>query len=182
MANPGESIIEAFDYVTERLNGRLEGLGDEEYLWEPVSGCWSLRQHADGRWLLDGDGGGPPPPDPVPFTTIAWRIGHIGGLVLGGFAKAAFGGGEPAPDSWDFPVAAAGVKEFLGSHYAAWRAGMASLDGAGWEAKLGPTFGPYGESTRYDLALHVFDEVVHHAAEVGVVRDLYVQRSELGRS
>jgi hypothetical protein len=30
-----------------------------------------------------------------------------------------------------------------------------------------------------DLALHVLDEVVHHAAEVGLLRDLYVRRRQL---
>jgi hypothetical protein len=29
--------------------------------------------------------------------------------------------------------------------------------------------------TAFDLALHVFDEVVHHGAEVGLLRDLYVR-------
>jgi hypothetical protein len=181
MASVGESIIEAFDYVMARFSSRLDGLTDDEYFWEPVGGCWSLRQGDDGRWRLDGEGGGGPPPERVPFTTIAWRLGHIGALVLGGFAESAFGEGERAPDSWDFPPSAAGVKEFIDTNYAAWHDGMASLDQAGWDTQLGPTFGPYGESTRLDLALHVLDEVVHHAGEVGVVRDLYVQRSELGR-
>ena len=40
----------------------------------------------DGRWRLDGGGGGGPAPDPVPVTTIAWRLGHLGGMALGGFA------------------------------------------------------------------------------------------------
>ncbi len=26
---------------------RLDDLTDEEYLWEPVPGCWSLRRRAD---------------------------------------------------------------------------------------------------------------------------------------
>jgi len=39
---------------------------------------------------------------------------------------------------------------------------------------LGPGWGPYATSTTFDLGLHVFDEVVHHAAEVGLLRDLYV--------
>lgn len=180
MASAGESFIDAFDYVMTRLGTRLEGLDDHEYLWEPVSGCWSLRPGSDGRWRLDGEGGGGPPPNPVPFTTIAWRIGHLGALCLGGFAKAAFGAGMPSPDSYEFSPDAAGVKDFLGSNYAEWREGLAGLDATAWNAQLGSTFGPYGESTRIDLALHVLDEVVHHAAEVGVLRDLYAQRAELG--
>jgi hypothetical protein len=39
--------------------------------------------------------------------------------------------------------------------------------------------GPYAESNTVDLALHVLDEVVHHGAEVGLLRDLYSHRSTL---
>ena len=42
-----ESLITAFDYVWERFTGRLT---DEEYLGEPVPGCWTLRQRLDGSW------------------------------------------------------------------------------------------------------------------------------------
>ena len=49
---------------------RLEGLTDEEYFWEPVEGCWSLRRGADGRWRLDHG----PEREPAPVTTIAWRL------------------------------------------------------------------------------------------------------------
>jgi len=73
------SLINAFDYVWERVVGRLGGLTDEEYFWEPVAGCWSLRQDEQSRWRLDGGGGGGPAPDPVPVTIIAWRPGHLGG-------------------------------------------------------------------------------------------------------
>ena len=30
------------------LRPRLDGLTDEEYFWEPVDGCWSLRRAEDG--------------------------------------------------------------------------------------------------------------------------------------
>ena len=39
--------------------------------------------------------------------------------------------------------------------------------------------GPYAESSKADLALHVLDEVIHHGAEVGLLRDLYAKRSSL---
>jgi hypothetical protein len=31
-----------------QLRPRLDGLTDEEYLWEPVPGCWSIRGRTDG--------------------------------------------------------------------------------------------------------------------------------------
>src|SRR3954467_12148787 len=49
------------------LMRRLEGLTDEEYFWEPVAGCWTIRPADDGRFLCDGEW---PAPEPPPFTTI----------------------------------------------------------------------------------------------------------------
>ena len=31
----------------ERLRPQLEGLTDEEYFWEPVPGCWSVRRRRE---------------------------------------------------------------------------------------------------------------------------------------
>ena len=179
MDNIAGSVLTAFDYVWDRVTGRLGGLTDEEYFWEPVAGCWSLRQDEQGRWRLDGGGGGGPAPDPVPVTTIAWRLGHLGGLALGGFADQLFGEGKLTVEQLDFPPTAAAVPGFLDEHYQAWRAGMAGLSPAEWAAPLGPTFGLYAESNKVDLALHVLDEVIHHGAEVGLLRDLYANRSSL---
>ena len=39
--------------------------------------------------------------------------------------------------------------------------------------KLGPSYGPYAESTFLGLMLHVIDELVHHGAEIALLRDLY---------
>jgi hypothetical protein len=177
MGTTAGSLITAFDYVWDRLNGRLTGLTDEEYFWEPVPGCWSLRPGEGGRWRLDGGGGGGPAPDPAPVTTIAWRLGHLGGMAVGGFADRRFGDGTLTPERLRFPAGAAGVGAFLGEHYRAWRAGLAGLSAAEWAAPIGPSWGPYAESSTVDLALHVLDEVIHHGAEVGLLRDLYAHRS-----
>jgi hypothetical protein len=174
-----DSLITAFDYVWDRLASRLSGLTDEEYFWEPVAGCWSLRQDDQGRWHLDGGGGGGPAPDPAPVTTIAWRLGHLGGMAVGGFADRRFGAGTLTVARLDFPPDAAAVPGFLDEHYRNWRDGMAGLSPAQWSSPLGPAWGPYAESNTVDLALHVLDEVIHHGAEVGLLRDLYAHRSSL---
>jgi hypothetical protein len=56
-------LLEQFDFARERLVGRMAGpvmdsgdggsiqvgpMTDEEYLWEPVPGCWSVRRRVDG--------------------------------------------------------------------------------------------------------------------------------------
>ncbi|MFJ2828324.1 DinB family protein [Streptomyces sp. NPDC087263] len=55
-------LLEQFDKAREMAQVRLTGLGDEEYLWEPVPGCWSLRRRSEaatprafgpGEWVLD---------------------------------------------------------------------------------------------------------------------------------
>jgi hypothetical protein len=65
----------------EHLLRRLDGLDDQEYLWEPVDGCWSVRRRPDGHWTPDlGPRGSTwTPEDPPPVTTIAWRLWHLGG-------------------------------------------------------------------------------------------------------
>ncbi|HXQ19546.1 MAG TPA: DinB family protein [Acidimicrobiales bacterium] len=175
MAPTATSVLSVFDHVFERLGGRLEGLGDDEYFFEPVEGCWSLRRSDDGWWRLDGGGGGGPAPDPVPVTTIAWRIGHLAG-ALGGFADRLFADGTLNWDAIEFPPRAADVAGFLGTHYASWRAGLAGLSETAWGDLLGPAWGPYAESNTLDLALHVLDELVHHGAEIALLRDLYAAR------
>ncbi len=40
-------------------------------------------------------------------------------------------------------------------------------------AELGPAFGPWAESNKADSLLHVVDELIHHGAEVALLRDLY---------
>ena len=41
--------LTSLDYYFERLRRRLDGLTDDEYLWEPVSPCISIEpEHAVG--------------------------------------------------------------------------------------------------------------------------------------
>jgi hypothetical protein len=180
MGDIGASLCGTFDYVWERFTARLEGLDDAEYFWEPVRDCWSIHQGADGRWEIDGAGGNAETPVPPPITTIAWRIGHIAGMALGGFANRMFGDGTLTVDDLVFPPNAAEVPTFCDANYRAWRDGIATVDQSRWWAALGPKWGPYAESNTVDMALHVLDEIVHHAGEVGLLRDLYTRRDHLG--
>jgi hypothetical protein len=182
VADIANSLTTAFDHVWGRFLGRLDGLGDEEYLWEPVPDCWSVRQDDDGRWRIDGDGGDGGPasaPDPAPVTTIAWRIGHIG-LTFIGFGDRLFADGSRTLEDVRIASSPAEARMFLQTSYREWREGLDTLEEDRWWRPIGPKFGPYAPQPTTDLALHVLDELIHHAAEVGVLRDLYLRRGRLG--
>jgi hypothetical protein len=64
--------------LAQRLQSWLSGLGDDEFFWEPVPGCWTVKPETSrpGGWTYDYEW---PAPSPAPLTTIAWRLVHIAG-------------------------------------------------------------------------------------------------------
>lgn len=153
-----------------QLRDRLAGLTDEEYLWEPAPGCWSLRPGPDGAMTIDF---ALPEPDPAPLTTIAWRLAHV---VVGVLAtrNASHFGREPV-DYATFPYAATAGEALaqLDAEYAAWQAGVESLGEEDLTRRVGESEGPFAESSYGRLVLHINREVIHHLAEVCLLRDLY---------
>ncbi|HJW48587.1 MAG TPA: DinB family protein, partial [Candidatus Limnocylindria bacterium] len=71
-----QELQEAYD----RLRTRVEGLTDDEFFWEPVPDCWTVRRDDRGHWAADYPD--EPHPVPAPFTTIAWRLVHVGECKL----------------------------------------------------------------------------------------------------
>ncbi len=153
-------------YWDVHLRPRLDGLTDDEYLWEPVPGCWSVRPDAHGRFVMDDQW---PPPDPAPFTTIAWRMMHIAVGLFAVRAEMFFDvpGGDPLPGT------AADAITFLDDTYHRWHDQVSALDEAAIEAPLGERGGPYAAEPMGGLILHINRETMHHGGEIGVLRDLY---------
>jgi len=170
----GRSLDLAFDFAWQRFVGRVEGIDQDEFQWEPVPGCWTVRRTDDGSWIVDGGGGAAPQPDPPPVTTIAWRAAHVG-RCLNLFTERLFGrppgssGPEPSGDVADLPA-------FAAACYRSWRAAVDSARDDWWWQSLGPAWEPYADDNHVDVALHVLDEVVHHTAEIALLRDLYPRR------
>jgi hypothetical protein len=165
------AIVEQLDFYWKvSLRPRLDGLTDDEYFWEPVPGCWTVRPAGDGTFTADLAW---PAPDPPPFTTIAWRLAHIAGPVLGIRASNHFGDGSLSLETIRWPGAAADAVRWLDLSYAAWKAGVDALDEAGLARPVGPAEGPYHEHPMATLILHINREVMHHGAEVTLLRDLY---------
>ncbi len=75
------------------------------------------------------------------MTTIAWRLGHLGGMAVDGFANRRFGDGKLTVAEIEFAPSAAGVPGFLDEHYRNWRAGLAGLSASEWTSPLGTVLG-----------------------------------------
>ncbi|OBF98980.1 DinB family protein [Mycolicibacter sinensis] len=151
-----------------QLRPRLDGLTDDEYLWEPVAGCWSVRR--------DGIDFGFPVPEPAPFTTIAWRMAHV---IVGVFAVRNhhhFGGPPADYQTWPYALDAATALRQLDDAYADWIAGVRGLDESALARPIGAAEGPWAERTMAELVLHIHREAIHHGAEIACLRDLYAHQ------
>jgi len=172
-----EQLSEQLDwYWRKNLRPRLEGLTDEEYFWEPVRGCWSIRprgtsaitmSEGSGEWTMDYVF---PGPVPAPVTTIAWRLAHIIVSCLGYRVGWYFGGQGVDSETFTYAGTADEALKQLDEMYGKWNAGVRDLSDADLENP--PMVGP----ERFPMEnriLHVNRELIHHGAEISLLRDLY---------
>ncbi|HZD71399.1 MAG TPA: DinB family protein [Actinomycetes bacterium] len=197
-------LLDQFDLAREIAQARLEGLvspaslpkgaplpprtgdgplTDEEYLWEPAPGAWSIRRRGEaasprpfgpGEWQLDGRGD----PDPTPVTTIAWRLGHVHWCFAGEW-EYTFGERRREPrELVDFSPSAAVALERLWATMDRWRDSVAAMTSEQLD-----TVG-FGQNPNSDAAELPFIaviaagniELIHHMAEIALLRDLYRTR------
>ncbi len=168
-----------------QLRPRLDGLTDGEYFWEPVPGCWNIRRRGEstaplalgtGEFTLDEASSRL---DPEPVTTIGWRLGHIIAGVFGARNASHFDGPKEYLE-WDtasYPGTAAQALSQLDEGYDCWVKGVRDLGAEGLAQPCGPAEGPFAEYSMAALVLHIHREVVHHGAEISLLRDLYLREA-----
>jgi len=168
MAETKAHLVEQLDWHWQhQLRPRLDGLTDDEYFWEPVPGCWTV--HRDG-----GIDFAFPQPEPAPVTTIAWRLAHVIVGVLAMRAHSHFDGPPAAYETWSYATDAATALRQLDEAYDAWMSGVRRLDADDLDKPVGPAEGPWADHPMLDLVLHINREVIHHGAEIALLRDLYI--------
>jgi hypothetical protein len=196
-------LLAQYDHATERLLARLCGptmdsgdgtevavpsLTDAEYLWEPVPGSWSVRPKRDGpghgATVLVGAGewgrdGGRPHPYPPPITTIAWRMHHITEMLTGR-ADWTIGRHAFREDEMIVNATAASAVTALATAVAAWRAALVAADDTALDTVGHSTYPDGGdpEEPFIEIVWWVNQEVLHHGAEIALLRDLYQARQE----
>lgn len=153
------------------LRPRFDGLTNDEYFWAPVPDCWTV--HPDG-----GIDFAYPPPKPEPFTTIAWRLAHVIVGVLAVRNHSHFNGPPADYQSWNYATDAETALAQLDDAYRSWHAGVLGLDDAALAQPCGPAEGPYADERMTTLVLHINREVIHHGAEIALLRDLYLHTNK----
>lgn len=168
----------------QQLRPRLDGLSDDEYFWEPADGAWSVRRRGESTAAMAVGSGdftidfAIPEPDPAPVTTIAWRLGHIVVGVFGVRVAGHFGGPAIDYQGHDYAGTAAEALAQLDEQYAAWMRGVDALTPEQLGEPCGPTEGGFAERPLATLVLHINREVIHHGAEIALLRDLYAHRPQ----
>jgi hypothetical protein len=179
---PSEAREQLRWHWEEQLRPRLNGLSDDEYLWEPARDSWSIRPRGESRASIRAGSGaltidlGLPEPDPPPVTTIAWRLGH---LIVAAFRDriATYFGGSPINyHTFTYAGTAEEALAQLDTMYEAWSEGVRSLGTRGLEQPCGPIEHEFADRPLAGLVLHSNREVIHHGAEIALLRDLYRRR------
>ena len=168
-------LLAIFEDVRSRLFGRLEGLSDAEYLWEPVGDSLSIHPGDDGVFRVGELFPASLPGMPDLVTTIAWRMWHIGNLCLRGYVTHFF---EDVPELGDRQAWPGTAKEGVQALAEEWECFISRIAALGDKRLLEPMgLGPGGWAgeTYLKLALHALDEAAHHGGEIGLLRDLYLR-------
>jgi DinB superfamily len=195
-------LLEQYDWACLRLINRMAGpvvdsgngapvevppMTTEEYLWEPVPDSWSVRPRGNGpgprATLLRGagewgrDSAEPEAPYPPPFTTIAWRLSHISEMLM---LRSDYTTGSHVLTSDTYATsgeAASAIAAFVAASDA-WRGTLLSCDDAALDT-VGLSAYPYGSDAQevfIDIVWWVNQEILHHGAEIALLRDLYRAR------
>lgn len=165
-------FLAQWDYIAGVLFERLEGLSDEEYLWEPASEVWTVRL-VDGRAKPDAEVW-PPTAGSAPPRTLAWSLGHLGdGLMTRADWLVGSHSIEPGDLTW--PMTAAEGIEFARAGINAWRDGLAQMTDEDLDT-VGRSAYPHGldpQLALMEIVWWVSKELLFHTGEIWFVRDLY---------
>jgi hypothetical protein len=164
-------LLRSWETSASRLEQRCAGLSDQEYLWEPVGDAWTIRPDPErpGRWTYEYDFA---PPAPAPVTTISWRLVH---LIADNeiYWEYAFGPGKRVFPDLEVPPSVDRAMDL-------WRASRGPvttwLQTAADSDLMEPRPSHLGEPrTAGEVVRILLDEQTHHAAEIALLRDLYLR-------
>ena len=168
-----------------QLRPRLDGLTDDEYFWLPVPGCWTISRLGEnsapvsvdsGQFTMDyGSQPTEPGPEPEPVTTIAWRLAHLID-VFGSPDAPHFAVPPTDPPAVRYSGTAEGALRQLDDGHDAWVSDVRNLGAAGLTRPQGAISpAQFADAPMVKLILYTNLEVIHHGAEICLLRDLYLR-------
>ena len=196
-----ETLLELMLFIEMfTLQRAWNGLTDDELLWEPAAGAWTVRPVTESRtatpfvtgsWAADFDAGlvaAASEGNAVePLTSIAWLFWHVGSQPGRAAELDVLGGDHSAASGWTSPYIAAHpifttAEEAVTAMQTGWRALDSALRSATDEQLERPTpfwgyGGPGPMGTGAQIIGSILNEVSHHGTQIGVLRDLYRLRA-----
>jgi hypothetical protein len=157
-------LVELSDFARRRLEQRMAGLTDAEYLWESVPHCRTVHRRGDDTFRSDG----PPPSPPSRGGCATSPTSCARSATARGSATPSRRPGS-APATRGLPRSLADLADAHGC----WREILTGTTEESLGEPIGPRAGYHRDSTRRAVALHVLDELIHHGAEAALLRDLY---------
>jgi hypothetical protein len=176
-------LLDQLDTSLEISRARLAGMSDEEYLWEPTPGAWSVRRRGE---QITPDAYGPGDyvldlvrqPDVSSPTTIAWRLGHLLNCFAGRWEWTFGSRSVPPEDIVEFTPSADTALDQLWFQVERWRRDVDTLSPDQLDT-VGFGQYPWGLDAKLPIIGIVWwlnREFIHHAAEVALLRDLWPHR------
>jgi len=176
----GAEVVDQLEsHWRDQLRPRMEGLTDDEYFWQPVADCWTISPRGESSAPISFGAGaftmdyGEPPYEREPVTTIAWRLAH---MIVGFASTNGKRFARPPADESTFTYASTAwdALQQLDREYEIWVAGVRALGTVGLSQAQGepPAF---AHAPLAKKMLYVNVEVVHHGAEICLLRDLYLR-------
>ncbi|MGI8871519.1 MAG: DinB family protein [Candidatus Limnocylindria bacterium] len=171
MPTATQLLADQLDEAYRGVRERVDGLTDEEFFWQPVPDCWTVRPRPDGRWMVDYPD---EHPVPGPITNIAWRLDHLAECKVM-YHEYAFGPGRLTWPDIDSAHTAADAIAMLERGQQLIASALAGLADSDLDA---PRMTNWGEEwPTWRVLWTLIDHDLHHGGEIGVLRDLYRERN-----
>ena len=194
-----ETLLEMMLFIEMfTLNRAWNGLTDDELMWEPIEGAWSVRPVTEcrtatpfvtGSLAADFDVGVVDGKVIEPLTSIAWLFWHVGSMPGRAADLDFLGGAHSAASGWTSPYIAAhpmftGAEDAVSAMRTGWRALDTALRSATDEQLERPNRfwgygGPGPMGTGAQIIGQILNEVSHHGTQIGVLRDFYQVRAAI---
>jgi hypothetical protein len=149
------------------LRTRLDGLGEDEFFWEPLPEPWTVFRDDAGRWTYHYQ---EPDPVPAPFTTIGWRLVHVA-LCKVMYHEWAFGARALDFTNVENPGDVASSIAMLEAGHALLSEDLGALTDEDLDRMVLTNWGEQWPAWKIFWTMTHHD--THHGAEIGVLRDLH---------